>query len=96
MYLDILQSNIRIILTKLRLSSHKLRSESDRYNRNRTHRELRYCILCNVNDVEDDIILYLYVWLLLSYGRNILKFITIEIPELLSFELLKTDKKDIL
>ena len=39
MYLDILPSKLRNILTKLRLSSHKLRIESDRYNRNRTPRE---------------------------------------------------------
>ena len=53
MYLDI-PSKLRIIWTKLRLSSHKLRIELDRYNRNRTPRELRNCILCNVNDVEDE------------------------------------------
>ena len=52
MYLDTLPS--RNTLTKLRLSSQKLRIKSDRYNRNRTPRELRYCILCNVNDVEDE------------------------------------------
>ena len=54
MYLDTLPSKLRNILTKLRLSSHKLRIESDRYNRKRTPRELRYCILCNINDVEDE------------------------------------------
>ena len=32
-YLDTLPSKLRNILTKLRLSSHKLRIESDRYNR---------------------------------------------------------------
>ena len=53
-YLDILPPKLRYILTKLRLSSHKLRNESDRYNRNRTPRLLRYCVLCNVNDVEDE------------------------------------------
>ena len=53
MYLDTLPSKLRNILTKLRLSSHKLRIELDRYNRNGTPRELIYCILCNVNDVED-------------------------------------------
>ena len=44
-----------------------------------------------------NIILYLYVRLLLSYERNILRLITIEIPVLLSFvKLLKTGKKNIL
>ena len=52
MYIDTLPSNLRNIFTKLHLS-HQLRIELDRYNRNRTPRELRYCILCNVNDVED-------------------------------------------
>ena len=85
MYLDTLPSKLRNTLTTLRLSSHNLRIESDRYNRNRTHRELRYCTLCNVNDVEDEYHLYLYVRLLLSYGRNILRLITIETPVLLSF-----------
>ena len=41
-YLDILPSKLRNILTKLRLSSHKSRIESNCYNRNRTLRELRY------------------------------------------------------
>ena len=45
---------LRSVLTKLRLPSHKLRIETERYNRNRTDRELRYCTLCNVNDVEDE------------------------------------------
>ena len=54
MYLDILPLKLRNILTKLRLSSNRLRIESDRYNRNRTPRKLRYCISCNVNDVEDE------------------------------------------
>ena len=44
MYLVTLPSKLRYILTKLRLSSHKLRIELDIYNRNRTPRELRYCI----------------------------------------------------
>ena len=35
-YLDILPSKLRNILTKLRLSSNKLQIESYRYNRNRT------------------------------------------------------------
>ena len=85
MYLVTLPSKLRNILTKLHLSSHKLRIELDIYNRNRTPRELRYCILCNVNDVEDEYHLYLYVRLLPSYGRNILKRITIKIPVILSF-----------
>ena len=82
MYLDTLLSKLRNILTKLRLSSHKLRIESDRYNRNRTPRDLRYCILCNVNDVEAA---YHFVLVCPSYRRNILRLITIEIPVLLSF-----------
>ena len=53
-YLDILPPKLRNILTKLCLSSHKLMIESDKYNRNRTPTELRYCILCNINDVEDE------------------------------------------
>ena len=35
-----------LTLTKSRLTSHKLRIELDGYNRNRTPRDLRYCILC--------------------------------------------------
>ena len=38
MYLDILSSKLRNILTKLSLSSHKSRIGSDRYSRNRTSR----------------------------------------------------------
>ena len=44
MYLDILPSKLENILTKLRLSSHKVRIESRRLNRNRTPKELRYCM----------------------------------------------------
>ena len=40
MYLNTLPSKLRNILTKLRLSSHKLRIELDRYNRNGTPREI--------------------------------------------------------
>ena len=53
-YLDVLPPKFRNVLSKLRLSSHKLRIETDRYNRNRINRQLRYCTFCNINDVEDE------------------------------------------
>ena len=54
-YLDLIRSKfLRIQLTKLRLSSHLLRIESGRYERNRLDRSLRTCQICNTGDIEDE------------------------------------------
>ena len=83
MYLDILPS--KLIDKTICLSSHKLRIESDIYYRNRTPRKLRYYILCNVNNVEDEYYFVLVCPAFIELRKNILRRITIEIPVLLSF-----------
>ncbi|XP_053395023.1 uncharacterized protein LOC128555740 isoform X1 [Mercenaria mercenaria] len=45
-YLDLLPFKYRSALARLRLSSHKLAIETGHYSRNRTDRNLRYCIFC--------------------------------------------------
>ena len=96
-YLDTLPSKLRNILTKLRLSSHKLRIELDRYNRNRTPRELRYCILCNVNDVEDEYHFVLVCPAFTGLRKKYIEAYYYKNPSAFKFcELLKPDKKNIL
>jgi len=53
-YLNLPSSKFRVALTRLRLSSHKLRVETDRYLQNRTERHQRYCLICNKRDIEDE------------------------------------------
>ena len=52
-------------LASLRLSSHKLRIETDRYSRNRIDRVQRKCLNCNLNDLEDE---YHFVLICLMYN----------------------------
>jgi hypothetical protein len=51
-YLDYLPRKLRICLSKLRISSHKLAIETGRHNN--IDRAERYCIICNSNDIEDE------------------------------------------
>jgi len=53
-YIDLLPKKLRFALASLRLSSHKLRIETDRYSRNRIDRVQRKCLNCNLNDLEDE------------------------------------------
>ena len=96
-YLDTLPSKLRNILTKLRLSSHNLLIESDRYNRNRTPRELRYCILCYVSDVEDEYHFVLVCPAFTELRKKYIEAYYYRNPSAFNFcEFLKTDKKNIL
>ena len=54
-----------------RLSSHSLRIESGRYERNRLDRSLRTCQICNTGDVEDEYHLILICNQYLDLGLNI-------------------------
>jgi len=49
-YIDLLPKKFRFALASLRLSSHKLSIETDRYSRNRIDRVQRKCLYCNLND----------------------------------------------
>ena len=53
-YLDNLPFSTRIAMSKLRLSSHKLRIETGGYKQQRTDRSFRKCQLCNSQDLEDE------------------------------------------
>ena len=51
---NIFSRNLRIALTKLRISAHNLRIQTGRYSRDRVDRNLRYCLICNTNEIEDE------------------------------------------
>ena len=51
---NIISRNLRIALTKLRISAHSLRIQTGRYSRDRVDRNLRYCLICNANEIEDE------------------------------------------
>ncbi len=54
-YLDIVQNKkLRSTFTRLRLSAHNLRIETGRYGRNRIERQERYCVYCDLRDIEDE------------------------------------------
>lgn len=54
-YLDIIRNNKhRQLLTRLRVSAHRLRIESARYGRNRLERHERICEICADGNVEDE------------------------------------------
>jgi hypothetical protein len=50
----VLLDQCRQVLTKFRLSSQKLRIESDRYGQNIIERSKRVCKVCGSNDIEDE------------------------------------------
>ena len=55
LYLDVINDKYLChALTKLRVSSHKLRIEAGRYSRNRIERHERLCELCTSGQVEDE------------------------------------------
>ena len=55
LYLDVIKDKYLChALTKLRVSSHKLRIETGRYGRNRIERHERLCELCTSGQVEDE------------------------------------------
>ena len=53
-YLKVLPKKWRTHLAKLRLTSHQLRIETERYGNNRVERSLRICICCDKNEIEDE------------------------------------------
>ena len=68
-YLNISNLRQRSIITNLRISCHKLRIETGRYNR--TPLEQRICQFCNLGEVEDEIY-FIVDCPLYSSDRNIL------------------------
>ena len=53
-YLDVLPSDLRIYFSRLRLASHSLRIQTGRYMGQRLERNLRFCLICNTQDIEDE------------------------------------------
>ena len=53
-YLNILPISLRSHLCRLRTSAHSLRIQTGRFSNNRTPRNERVCLLCNMNEVEDE------------------------------------------
>ena len=53
-YLNILPISLRSHLCRLRTSAHSLRIQTGRFSNNRTPRNERLCLLCNMNKVEDE------------------------------------------
>jgi hypothetical protein len=53
-YLDLVPKNLRLYFVKLRVSAHSLRIQTGRYARNNIPRNERYCLCCNVRDIEDE------------------------------------------
>jgi hypothetical protein len=51
---NITSRNLRIGLTKLRISAHSLRIQTGRYGKDRLERNLRVCQMCNGNEIEDE------------------------------------------
>ena len=79
-YIDLLPKKLRFALASLRLSSHKLRIETDRYSRNRIDRVQRKCLNGNLNDLEDEYHLVLrYVLCTTIYEQLILKNTTLDV-----------------
>ena len=53
-YLNILPKSLRAYVSRLRLSVHPLRIQTGRYARNVEERSVRYCMFCDLNDIEDE------------------------------------------
>ena len=64
----------RQLITKFRLSAHKLRIETGRYGQNRIERTERRCEICNSSDIEDEfnfvIMCPKYKWIRKRYIDN--------------------------
>jgi len=58
-YLDIVPFDIRYSLLRLRVSSHSLRIQTERYGNDRLPRNERICVYCDLNDIDDELHLLL-------------------------------------
>ena len=52
-YLDMLSSDLRLYISRFRLSAHSLRIQSGRFVRNAIPRNERYCLCCQTANIED-------------------------------------------
>ena len=53
-YLDILPNDLRVYISRIRISAHSLAIQTGRYGRHRIPRDERYCFHCKSKDIEDE------------------------------------------
>ena len=58
-YLDIVPFDLRYFLLRLRVSSHSLGIQTERYGNDRLPRNERICVYCDLNDIDDELHLLL-------------------------------------
>jgi len=96
-YLDTLPGTLRFYITRIRLSAHSLRIQTGRYANNRTPRNERYCLFCNMHDLEDE---FHFVCVCPAYKtlrEKYLKTYYYNRPSMIKYiELMKTTDKSIL
>lgn len=89
-YLDLLPRKLRICLSKLQLSSHKLAIETGRHNR--IERSLHYCTKCNTRDIEDE---YHFIMVCPAFNLEFIKAYYYRRPSVFKFiELMGTSNKN--
>jgi len=75
-YLDKLVSrNVRSCITKFRVCAHNLRTHTGRYEH--IDRNVRYCQVCNIHEIEDKIHFVLNVHYIIIYHNDILNLFTL-------------------
>ena len=76
LYKDVSNELMRIVITRWRLSNHKLRIETGRYTRPVTPREERICILCRVVEDEEHVIFHcpIYRSIRLKYADTLSRY----------------------
>ena len=70
-YLEtIVCESLRKNICKIRISTHYLKIETDRYGRNRLQRSKRLCQFCNLKKSRTNIILYWYVHVFMIFDKD--------------------------
>ena len=96
-YLDLLPKQLRNAMSRLRLSSHKLRVETGRYGQNRIVRAERYCTMCNNTDIEDEFHLFIVCPVYRNLRNEYIKPYYVRNPSMYKFiDLLKTTNRKLL
>lgn len=96
-YLDIIPSTLRKYLTRIRISSHSLHVQTGRFHRNRIVRNERYCLYCNLHDVEDEYHFILICPCYIDIRKKYIKRYYYIRPSMLKFtDMLKSNNRSIL
>ena len=78
-------------MSRLRLSSHQLKIKTGSYSLNRIERNLRYCTLCNSNDIEDEFHFVIICSCYMNIRKHLIKSYYYKRPNIVKFiELMKT------